>query len=154
MPRRSSFRHLAAVCCGATLLQGCYAAVPTSLAAVVPNSEVHVTLTSDGAAALVTSVGPRAAALDGRVVARVDSALTLAVTRVARTTRTAEDWPADAITVPWSAVQSVTVHRLSPSRSVVFAGATVVAALLAGRSLRGSGGAGGVRGANGSGAGR
>jgi hypothetical protein len=147
MPRRLTFRRLAAVSClGAATLQGCYASVATPPSGPTPNGDVEVRLTPEGAGTLVSSLGPRAATLEGRLIDRTDTTLTMVVSRVARTTGTQEDWPSDRVTVPVGAVRSVIVRRLSVGRSVAFAAVGAAALFLVGRSLKGIEGSGSVRG--------
>ncbi|AHG90189.1 hypothetical protein J421_2652 [Gemmatirosa kalamazoonensis] len=141
-------RRVAASLLGAAALAGCYAQVPAPLdgAGPAPSGDVHVVLSPQGTSSLVTSLGPRATALEGRVVNRADSSITMIVRSVARSTGTQEDWPGDQLTLPLSAVQTMRVRKLSVGRTVAFSGIAAVAAFLIGNSLRGQSGSGGVRG--------
>jgi len=133
-------------CLGATVLQACYSTVAAPLSGPAPSGDVQVTLSPEGSARLVSALGPRAASLDGRVVSRTDSSLLVVVTGVARTTGTREDWPSDQVVVPLSAVQTLSVRRLSVGRSVVFATVGAVTAFLVGRGFTGTEGGGTGRG--------
>src|SRR5437868_13578830 len=97
-------RAAALSCFGAAALQGCYSSVAAPLSGPAPTGEVHVELTPAGASALVSTLGPRASMLDGRLVGRTDSTFDVVVSRVARTTGSQEDWPSDRVIVPLSAV--------------------------------------------------
>jgi hypothetical protein len=140
----------ALACLGATVLQlalqACYSSVAAPLTGPAPSGDVTLVLSPEGSARLVSALGPRAASLDGRVVSRTDSSLTVVVTGVARTTGTREDWPADQVVVPVSAVQTLSVRRLSVGRSVAFAAVGAVAAFLIGRGFTGTQGGGTTKG--------
>jgi hypothetical protein len=98
---------------------GCfnYARVPSAEAR--PGSEVRVDLVERGAADLARLVGPRAAALDGRLLSRNDTALTLSVSSITRTTGVDETWPGEAVIVPSSAIATLQTRRLARGRTAL-----------------------------------
>jgi hypothetical protein len=98
---------------------GCfnYARVPAS--DVRTGAEVRVELAESGAAELARLVGPRASALDGRLVSRSDTALTLSVSSITRTSGVDETWPGEEVIVPSSAVALVQTRRLARGRTAL-----------------------------------
>lgn len=109
-------------------VSACYREVPVAWRAAPRARDVRVTLDAAEAAGLAAQLGPRAHALTGRVVASTDSALTLAVTAVTRTSGTEEDWPGSAVTLPAGAVERLTVRRLAALPSALIAGLVVAGA--------------------------
>ena len=110
---------------------GCFNYVQVPSADARLGTEVRVALAERGVADLTRFVGPRASTLDGRLVARSDTALTLAVTAITRTTGVEETWPGDQVVVPATAVASVQTRRVSRSRTgLLIAGVIALAAVV------------------------
>jgi hypothetical protein len=135
-------RTAALLCLSALALEGCYTSVPVSPTSATPSGDVQVELTPTGATSLVSSLGPRATKLEGRISSRSDSSLAMIVTRVSRTGGTEEDWPSDHVSVPMSAVSTVRTRKLSVGRSIAFASVSAVALFILGRSLSNNEGSG------------
>jgi uncharacterized membrane protein len=116
---------------GILLLAGCYSYDRVPAAQVHPGEEVTASLNPSGAEALDRAVGPRVTKLDGQVVAITDSAVTLGVTSLWRTTSgtsNEELWSGDNVIVPASAMDSLRVKRIDRTRSwLVAAGAVAFA---------------------------
>ena len=115
---------------------GCYSYAPLATTATQPGAEVRVALAEQGAADLARFLGPRAASLEGRVVERTDTALTLSVTSITRTTGVEETWPGDQVTVPRSALATTETRRLAVGRSLLLTGAIIAATTLIGAALK------------------
>ena len=121
---------------GLGLNAGCYAYTPVTAPRSAAGTEVRVTLAEQGAAEIARFVGPRAASLEGRVVAGSDSALTLAVTTITRTNGVEETWPGDEVVIPRSAVAVAQTRRFARARTLLLTGAIVAAGVLIGAALK------------------
>jgi hypothetical protein len=148
--RARPLRTVVVAAAAAPLVLGCYTAAPVGWQLAPQNKEVEVTLDPAETAPLAAALGPRARRLTGRVTARSDSALTVAVTAVTRTSGSEESWPGSEVVLPARAVELVTVRRLAAVRSALIAGALIGAGTLvgavAGGGSTGSGGRVGVPG--------
>jgi hypothetical protein len=127
-------RRAAGVLALAALTTGCHSWEPVAAGALPPGT-VRVTL-APGASTAAT-LGPNAAALDGRLVARTDSSVTLAVSEVARASGAEERWTGDAVTLPLSAVLRVERQRLARGRTAAVVVGSVLGIYLAGRAMGG-----------------
>ena len=137
--------EVVSVVAAACLTAGCYSEVPVRWDAAPSNREVDVALVASETAPLAATLGPRAQAVAGRVTARGDSTLTVAVTEVTRTTGVAETWPGSEVVLPVRVVERVTVRRLSAVRTGLLGAAIAGAGLLVGAIATGvdfSGGGG------------
>ena len=134
---RTLTRALAATlaAAGLGLNAGCYAYTPVTTPRAAPGTEVRVTLAEQGAAELARLVGPRAASLEGRVVAGADGALTLAVTAITRTNGVEETWPGDQVAIPRSAVAVAQTRGVARARTLMLTAAIVAAGVLVGAAL-------------------
>lgn len=117
---------------------GCYVSTTTLPGAIAPGQSVHLELNDAGAAALTPVLGPRALALDGRVVARSDTALDLAVTDITRIGGGEETWHGATVSVPRSALGRTQTRRFSAVQTALIVGAGIVALVGAARALKGS----------------
>ena len=85
-------------------------------------------------------VGPQAALLDGRLMERSDSGLTLRVETVTRRNGGEEPWREGALVlVPTGAVQGVQTRRLDRTRTVLVVAGAVVGAVLLGAAFGSTG---------------
>lgn len=133
-PYRAAAVAVAAV---AQLVAGCYSQVPVRWDALPQNKEVEVALDVTRTASLAADLGPRAQQLEGRVAGRTDSTLTVAVTAITRTSGVAESWPGSEVVLPASAIERVTVRKLSAVRSAIVAAAIVGGGTLLGAAVGG-----------------
>lgn len=124
MPR--AWGLAAALALAGTSVAGCYASYRVPSGRPVPGQPVRLWLGEGGSASVVASVGPRASILDGDVLARSDSAVTLALRSVTRRGGSEETFPGDSLTVSLAAIDSATVRRFDRRRSFLL-GAGVVA---------------------------
>lgn len=109
---------------------GCYSYVAVPAAQETTGRELRVTLAEGSAGELARYLGPRAASLEGKLVGRSDSALTVSVTTVTRTNGVEETWPGDAVVLPRSAIATTATRRPDKVRSILVAGGIVVGVAL------------------------
>lgn len=116
---------------------GCYARQVADPATVAPGAVVVVTFSDRGRVDLNDALGRSPLTAQGRLTARTDSTLTVAITQVVGIGGERADWPGDAITLRTSGVAGVQVRRLNRGRTgLAVAGAVAAAAaLIAGVSL-------------------
>jgi hypothetical protein len=100
-----------------------------------------VQLTDRGTADLAHLLGPSVGAVEGRVLAADDSALTLAVLLTRRRDGVESFWRGERVTVARGQVAWLGTRSLARGRSALLAGAVVAGAALAAGTL--SGGLGG-----------
>ena len=139
--RRAS--RACALCLAAAGATGCfgYQSLPAN---TPPGLDVRVSLDPTAVASLEGALGPRASLLEGRLVGRTDSTVTVAVRAVTRIGGDEERWSGDPVAVPLRAVERVERRRFDVFRTALAAGGVVAAAVLAGR-LAGEGEGGGGR---------
>jgi hypothetical protein len=115
------------------LAAGCYSYVPLSEPRASSGAEVRVHLTPSGASDLAREIGPRMAAVDGRVLEySPDSGVTLAVSQLRSTRGDQVAWQGDApLFIPLSAIESVERRQLARGRTIAAStGATVALAAI------------------------
>ncbi len=134
---RTHFRALASTLAAAALglNAGCYTYNTFPVAESPPGGEVKVTLSEQGAAELTRFLGPRAMALEGHVVTRSDSAVTLSVTTITRTSGVEETWPGDQVVIPRSAVAVAQSRKLSFVRSALVTAGIIAAGIAIGAGI-------------------
>jgi hypothetical protein len=115
---------------------GCYSYVRVPAAQSPAGTELRVTLADQGAGDLARFLGPRAASLEGRVVTGSDTALTISVVSITRTTGVEETWPGDQVVIPRAAIATTETRRFAATRSLLLAGAIVAAGILIGAGLK------------------
>lgn len=148
--RRGATLALATTVAGAATA-GCYTTQPL-LGPPNPGAEVAATLNDRGRAALADSLGRDVDVVEGRVTARTDTSLVLALTRVRSFGGTVTPWAGEQVSFRTTSLRALQERRLARGRTiglVAGAGAVVVALVLT-RALTG-GGSGGVGGEPGSG---
>ena len=138
--RHRIVRRRAAVLLAAWLATGChsYAAVPVE--ALPAEAPVRVRLTDRGSVDLADALGPRAAALHGRLQERGDSAVVLRVAAVRRANGTEEPWNGERVRLPLAAVAGIERERVSGVRSGLLAGGIVAVLAVAVAAFGGDGG--------------
>src|SRR5688572_28607975 len=114
-PSRLLAHSLAAIA-----LAGCYAHVPCGSAPAVGRA-VRAELTDAGSVAVASIVGPRVAAIDGRVVAQDDSTVALAVTSTRRRNGVEDPWNGERVVVRRAFVSAVQERVFSRRRTAVAA---------------------------------
>jgi hypothetical protein len=136
--RHALRRHAAAALSAAALglNAGCYSYAPVATAEAPPGKEIRVTLSEQGAAELARFLGPRAASLEGRVVTRSDSGVTLSVTTITRANGVEETWPGDQVAIPRAAVAAAQARRVARTRSLLLTAAIIAGGILVGAAIR------------------
>ena len=109
-----------------------------------PGAEVRVRLSDAGTRDLTPALGGAFASLEGRLVAREDSALRVAVATVSGPRGPSRPWEGEqAVLVPAGAYRAVQQRVLSRRRTGLLAGGAALAAALLISQVAGSGGEGG-----------
>ena len=126
-----------AVAFAAQAVGGCHTRRPAEANAVAPGATVVATISDRGRVALNGSLGEAPETVEGRLTARTDSTLTLAVTEVESLRGGSSRWTGDPVTLRLADVSYVQTKRFDRGRSalVAVAGAAAVAAVIAGISL-------------------
>lgn len=116
---------------------GCYARQPVDAGGVQPGAVVVAAVSDRGRVALNGALGESPATVEGRLTARTDSSITLAVTEVESIRGVASRWVGEPVTLRTADLAYVQTKRLDRGRTalVVVAGVAAVAALVAGVSL-------------------
>ena len=135
---RTGLRARAAVALLLAASTGCrtYTVLPSH--SLDPGRTVRVRLTATGSGDVASAIGPHGSVLEGALVSRDDSTLTLAPTRIVRVSGDEERWPGDAVVVRRTAVLGVDAVRVSTHRSLLLAGG-MLAALAVVRAAIGGG---------------
>jgi hypothetical protein len=107
------------------LLAGCYtyrplASVDTAMPA--PGTQVETRLTTAGATALASQIGPDVLLLQGQVVSADSSGLTLAVNHSETARRISSDWKGEHVTVPREDIASVQERKFSVGSTALLGG--------------------------------
>lgn len=121
---------------------GCYGYVPMSESRLSAGAEVRVHLTPSGAADLAREIGPRVAAVDGRVLDyRPDSGVRVAVTQLRSMGGEQTAWQGDApLVIPPSAIASIERRQLARGRTLAAStGATAALAAIGVYAVRRAG---------------
>lgn len=139
-----------AVSVAAVLTVGCYTYTPVNPNAALSGQRTRVDLTEAGSFAVASFIGPYGRSLEGRITQKDDSGMVVSVTQLTRRSGVEETWRGESVRVPNSAVESVSLPKLSRVRSTLLAGGILattlgLAAGLGGGSVLGksSGGTGG-----------
>ena len=129
-------RRLAAV----LMLSGCYRYVPSSASApIAAGSEVRLTLTPAGSAALTPILGRDSRAVEGHVSSVTDGAYVVAVSGIlkreqgsggeASLTRTT--WAGESVSIPRAAIEGVELRSLDAKKTGIVAAVGTVLAIVA-----------------------
>jgi hypothetical protein len=116
---------------------GCYARQPVEAGAIAPGTTVVATVSDRGRVSLNGSLGESPATVEGRLTARTDSTLTVAVTGVESMRGVASRWAGESVTLRLADISYVQTKRLDRGRTALVAvgAAAAVAVLVAGLSL-------------------
>ena len=118
-------KSLITVGLGGTLLAGCYTYRPLgSVDAAMPaaGTQVEAKLTTAGATALASQIGPDILFLQGQVVSADSAGLTLAVTHSETARRVSSDWKGEHMTLPRDDIASIQVRKLSVGGTALLGG--------------------------------
>lgn len=128
----------------ATSSAACYTTTPL-LGPPTPGTEVAATLNDRGRLALGDSLGTNVDVVEGRVTARTDSSMVLAVQRVRVFSGDETRWTGEPVTLRLSSLRTLEARRPAPVRTlaVVLGASAVVLALILTRTLSGGGSGGG-----------
>lgn len=127
------------------IVMGCYRYSPISAAQPALGTEIRVELTDAGAVSLGPVLGNRIELVDGRVVSVADSGLTLSVSGTTDRLGIETTWKGEQVTVPQSAVASLTRRTLDRNRSYVAGGIAAGLVAIAGVAFNIAGDGGGAR---------
>ena len=130
----------------------CYRLTPVEGGAPARGLEVRLSLSDEGSVRMAPLIGPRIAAIDGRVLDMADTAYVLGVTAVVAQGGRSMTWSNERLTVPRSAVSSVRTRTLDRKKTWITAVFGVVGAIALGEVFGvGSGFGGFLGGGNGGG---
>lgn len=119
---------------------GCWVSTPLTTPRPAVDSRVVITLTEAGTTVMAAQLGPGKVDLMGDVTALTDSALVLGLRSVTNRRGVEELWTGEQVTVPQSAIATVVARKVSVTRSVLLAAATLTGVVLVGALLtRGEG---------------
>jgi hypothetical protein len=127
---------------GTMLLAGCYTYRPlgsVEAAMPVPGTQVEVRLTTAGATALASQVGPDILLLQGQIVTADSAGLTLAVSHTQTARRISSDWKGEHVTLPRQDIASVQGRKLSVGGTALLGGLAGGGILAAAALIGGSG---------------
>jgi hypothetical protein len=130
-----SCRALASAGIASTVMwtAGCYAYFPKTPAEVTPNTIVAANISDVGRVAIGERVGTEVSAIEGLVVARSDTALSLMVSEVRFLNGLSNHWQGQEVSLRPIDVKSLSQRTFSRSRTVIMLGgvtASVLAAVL------------------------
>jgi hypothetical protein len=108
----------------------CYQYRTSGPDAVQPGQVVHVDLTAPGAAALASSIGPNATALNGRVLTRAGNDVTLAVTQIDRGADPEQFLKGDPISFSLANVSGIRLRSFDKQRTMLAVGGIVAAVVV------------------------
>jgi len=134
----------------ALLQVGCYNYLPLRRSTLVPSSYLAVTLTESGSEELALYLGPNALVVRGRYLSATERGLALSVESVESRRGDLAHWAGETVVVPGEFVRQVEQRTVSPSKTVLLAGAAVAGFVIAsqafgpasGGALGGGGGSG------------
>lgn len=115
---------------------GCYSTVPAA-AVPTPGQVLVMELNDNGRVALGDRVGASATKIEGLLESRTDSAYNVKVRSVVYMNGSNQRWTDEPLTIRSDLVRELRERKLSPTRTALFAAASVgaVAAFIATRSL-------------------
>jgi hypothetical protein len=134
----------------ALLLIGCYNYLPLRRSSLVPSSYLAVTLTDAGSDEMAPYLGPNALVVRGRYLAATERGLALSVESVESRRGDLAHWAGETVVVPGEFVRQVEQRTVSPSKTVLLAGAAVAGFVIASQAF-GPASAGGIGGGGGPG---
>ncbi len=118
------------------LLQiGCYNYLPLRRSSLVPSSYLAVTLTESGSEELARYLGPNALVVRGRYLSATERGLALSVESVESRRGDLAHWAGETVVVPGEFVRQVEQRAVSPSKTVLLAGAAVAGFVIASQAF-------------------
>lgn len=135
-------------------MAGCYRLTTLDGSSPSAGTDVSVLLTDEGSVRMAPLIGPRIAAVEGRVLAPVDTAIELAVRAVVAHGGRTMTWSQERLAVPRSAIASVRTRTLDRKRTWIAAGLAIIGTFALGDAfglgtgfdgLLGGGGGGGKK---------
>ncbi|HVE78089.1 MAG TPA: hypothetical protein VNA89_04485 [Gemmatimonadaceae bacterium] len=149
--RRPALRRLCTALAIPSLAAACHRHIPVTGTGPI-GARVSVSLTDRGTAEMARFVGPGAGAVEGRLIAADDSAVTLSVTAVRLRNGIENYWTGEHVAVERSLVASFTERRVSrPRTAAAAAGFTLLVSAIAAAFILGASGGSGEGDTNGSG---
>src|SRR6266567_6711867 len=138
-------------CVAVGLLQlGCYNYLPLRRSSLTPSSYLAVTLTESGSEELANYLGPNAYVVRGRYLSTTERGLAISVESVESRRGDLAHWAGETVVVPGEFVRLVEQRSVSPSKTVLLAGAAVAGFVIASQAF-GPASGGGLGGGGGSG---
>ena len=123
---RSRFRRPIAASLGALLLvtstAGCYEYAPLGRRDPAAATRVDVLLNERGRADFVNRLGPDVLSLEGTLVSRTDSAMTVRVLEVTYINRSTSQWSGEEVVIAENQLRDVRAKRLSKLRTGLMSG--------------------------------
>lgn len=113
----------------------CYRFTPIESGSPERGLEVRLALSDEGSVRMAPLVGPRIAAIDGRVLEPGDTAIVLGVQAVVSQGGRSMAWNQERLTVPRGAVSSINTRTFDRKRTWIVAGLTVVGAIALGEAF-------------------
>jgi hypothetical protein len=111
---------------GSVLLCACYVTTPVPAApAPVPGTKLHVQLTDVGTTSLAQYLGPNVTFVDGRLLSETDTSLALAVSGTTMRSGDEQFWKGENVSLPHSAIATLSQKKVSWWRSVILAGGII-----------------------------
>lgn len=125
------YRMTAAAGVASTLLwaTGCYTYAPSAASDIVPSTVVAVEISDVGRLALAGQVGPEVARIEGEVVQRSDTSLSLMVSEVSYLNGLLNKWQGQAVSLRIEDVKLFSQRKLSTGRTAL--GLAMVGGLVA-----------------------
>lgn len=117
-------RHLAPALC---LLCACYESIPISLGNVAPGMKLRVSLTDAGGDSLARYLGPGVERVDGKLIQKSDSTVSLSVSEISMRSGQDQYWKGEAVVLPRYSVATVQQRRIAKTRSILLGGALIAA---------------------------
>jgi len=120
---------------------GCYTLVPSQTSNVVPGREFGLEINDLGRINLTPLIGGDVARISGILVQQTNTDFTLKVEELTYLNGRTSQWSAEPITVKTDFVRTVLERKFSSGKTAaaVLAGAGIVAGVVVGRNLNGSG---------------
>ena len=125
----------ACVVAGTMLQVACYNYLPLRRSGLVPSSYLAVTLTESGSEELALYLGPNALVVRGRYLSATERGLAIAVESVESRRGDLAHWAGETVVVPGEFVRQVEQRSMSPSKTVLLAGAAVAAFVIASQAF-------------------
>ena len=119
----------------ALLQVGCYNYLPLRRSTLVPSSYLAVTLTESGSEELARYLGPNPFVVRGRYLSATERGLAISVESVESRRGDLAHWAGETVVVPGEFVRQVERRSMSPSKTVLLAGAAVAGFVIASRAF-------------------